>query len=82
LLAQWNSREGDNIANVVQYLADEHPETVQNILQRLAERVPKLEHVDSEQTIDGRLALLFKDAPFTNNAIKLRVFTQVCSDKI
>ncbi len=40
-------------------------ETVQNILQRLAERVPKLEHVDSEQTIDGRLALLFKDAPFT-----------------
>jgi len=59
------SREGDNIANVVQYLADEHPESVQNILQRLVERVPKLEHVDSEPTIDGRLALLFKDEPFT-----------------
>jgi predicted ATPase len=59
------SREGDNIANVVQYLADEHPETVENILQQLAERVPKLEWVDSEQTIDGRLALLFKDEPFT-----------------
>jgi predicted ATPase len=37
---------------------------VQSILQRLAERVPKLERVDSEQTIDGRLALLFKDKPF------------------
>ncbi len=59
------SREGDNIANVVQYLADEHPETVEKILLLLAERVPKLERVDSEQTIDGRLALLFKDAPFT-----------------
>jgi len=63
--AEHLSREGDNIANVVQYLADEYPETVQNILQQLAERVPKLEHVDSEQTIDGRLALLFKDKPFT-----------------
>lgn len=58
------SHEGDNIANVVQYLADEHPETVKNILQQLAERVPKLEYVDSEQTIDGRLALLFNE-PFT-----------------
>jgi hypothetical protein len=55
---------------------------VQNILQRLAERVPKLEYVDSEQTIDGRLALLFKEAPFTNNAIKLRADTQVCPYKI
>jgi len=53
------SREGDNVANVVQYLADEHPDIVPSILQRLAERVPKLERVDSEQTIDGRLALLF-----------------------
>ncbi|MEN8220646.1 MAG: AAA family ATPase [Pseudomonadota bacterium] len=59
------SREGDNIANVVQYLADEHSEIVQNILRRLTERIPKLERVDSEQTIDGRLALLFKDEPFT-----------------
>jgi len=58
-------REGDNIANVVQYLADEHPDILQTILQRLAERVPKLERVDSEPTIDGRLALLFKDKPFS-----------------
>lgn len=59
------SRQGDNIANVVQYLADEHPDTLSKILQRLTHRVPKLERVDSEQTIDGRLALLFKDAPFS-----------------
>jgi ATPase subunit of ABC transporter with duplicated ATPase domains len=59
------SREGDNIANVVQYLADEHPETLSEILKLLAKRIPKLEKVESEPTIDGRLALLFKDAPFS-----------------
>lgn len=59
------SREGDNIANVVQYLADEHHDKLQSILQQLAERVPKLEKVNSEPTIDGRLALLFKDKPFS-----------------
>jgi predicted ATPase len=59
------SREGDNIANVVQYLADEYSEVLETILKRLTKRVPKLEKVDSEQTIDGRLALLFKDQPFS-----------------
>ena len=58
------SREGDNIANVLQYLVNEHPDTVQYILQRLSERVPQLERVDSQSMIDGRLALLFKDKPF------------------
>lgn len=58
------SREGDNIANVVQYLADEHADQLQIILQRLAKRVPKLERVNAEPTIDGRLALLFKDQFF------------------
>jgi predicted ATPase len=64
-VAEHLSREGDNIANVVQYLADEHPDILQTIFGRLAKRVPKLERVDSESTIDGRLALLFKDQPFS-----------------
>ena len=59
------SREGDNISNVVQYLTDEHRETLSEILKLLAKRIPKLEKVESEPTIDGRLALLFKDAPFS-----------------
>ncbi len=63
--AEHLSSEGDNIANVVQYLVDEHPEIMQNILQQLIERIPELEQVNSEQTIDGRVALLFKDEPFT-----------------
>lgn len=59
------SREGDNIANVLQYLVTEHPNILQHILQRLSERVPQLERVNSQPMIDGRLALLFKDKPFT-----------------
>ncbi|MFH7030107.1 MAG: AAA family ATPase [Heteroscytonema crispum UTEX LB 1556] len=59
------SREGDNIANVVQYIADEHPDILSKILKILARYVPQLEKVESEPTIDGRLALLFKDAPFS-----------------
>ncbi|MFB2894293.1 AAA family ATPase [Aerosakkonemataceae cyanobacterium BLCC-F50] len=59
------SREGDNIANVVQFLADEHPRVLDKILKQLTHRVPQLERVESESTIDGRLALLFKDAPFS-----------------
>ncbi|MGA9382965.1 MAG: AAA family ATPase [Phormidium sp.] len=59
------SREGDNIANVVQFLADEHPQVLDKILKQLTHRVPQLERVESEPTIDGRLALLFKDAPFS-----------------
>jgi predicted ATPase len=59
------SREGDNIANVVQFLADEHPQVLDKILKQLTHRVPQLERVESEPTIDGRLALLFKDVPFS-----------------
>ncbi|WP_367161455.1 AAA family ATPase [Fischerella sp.] len=34
-------------------------------MKQLAGRVPQLEKVESEPTIDGRLALLFKDTPFS-----------------
>jgi predicted ATPase len=59
------SREGDNIANVLQYLINEHSDTVQYILHTLSEQVPQLERVELQPMIDGRLALLFKDKPFT-----------------
>lgn len=59
------SREGDNIANVIQYLTDEHPDIIKAILQKMTQRVPNLEKVITESTIDGRLALLFKDEIFT-----------------
>lgn len=58
------SRTGDNLTNVVQYLQEQHPDSLEKILGRLSERVPRLSGVESEETVDGRLVLLIKDAPF------------------
>jgi predicted ATPase len=58
------SETGDNLPNVVQYLSEQHPARLTEILRVLAVRVPQLERVDTELLADGRLLLRFKDAPF------------------
>ncbi len=58
------SRTGDNLANVVQYLEDQHPERLERIFQVLRGRVPRLQDITAEQMQDGRLLLQLKDAPF------------------
>lgn len=58
------SQSGDNLPNVVQYLKERHPERLSQILQTLAQRVPRLERVDAELLADGRLLLQIKDQPF------------------
>lgn len=58
------SRNGDNLANVVQYLKEQHPVRLEDILRILSRRVPRLERVISEPMPDGRLLLQIKDAPF------------------
>lgn len=58
------SATGDNLANVIQYLGESHPDRLQEILRTLAERVPRLEQVTAEPMADGRLLLRVKDAPF------------------
>lgn len=58
------SRSGDNLANVVQFLKESHPASYDNIIQRLRNRVPRLEDVIAEPMPDGRLLLQMKDGPF------------------
>jgi len=58
------SATGDNLPNMIQYLKEQHPQRLNNILSTLSARVPRLEKVDAEMTIDGRLVLQVKDAPF------------------
>ena len=58
------SASGDNISNVIQYLKEQHPERLEQILKILSQRVPQLEKVDTEMLADGRLLLQIKDAPF------------------
>jgi predicted ATPase len=55
---------GDNLPNVIQYLKEQRPERLDEILRTLSARVPRLEKVEAEPMLDGRLLLQIKDAPF------------------
>lgn len=58
------SQTGDNLPNVVQYLREQHPARLDEVLEALRRRVPRLERVDTTVMPDGRLLLQIKDAPF------------------
>jgi predicted ATPase len=58
------SATGDNLPNVMQYLKEQYPERLIEILKILSKRIPKLEKVEAEIMQDGRLLLQIKDAPF------------------
>lgn len=58
-----NSR-GDNLANVVQFMEREHRDVFQDILNRIAGRIPGIDKIDTEKTSDGRLLLRFNDRGF------------------
>lgn len=58
------SKTGDNLANVIQHLSEQHPSHLDAIFKTLRTRIPKIERVDSEVMADGRLLLKIKDAPF------------------
>ena len=60
------SRTGDNLANVIQYLDEQHPDRLEQIFKVLRTRVPRIEKVLASAMQDGRLLLTIKDAPFEN----------------
>lgn len=60
------TRTGDNLANVIQYLAERHGERLEQIFDILRRRVPRIERVLAETMPDGRLLLQIKDAPFSH----------------
>jgi len=58
------SKSGDNLANVVQYLAEQYPQRLEQIFATLRNRVPRIERILADIMPDGRLLLQIKDAPF------------------
>lgn len=59
------TKTGDNVANVIQYLAEQHGDRLERIFDVLRRRVPRIESVLAEIMPDGRLLLQIKDAPFS-----------------
>lgn len=59
------SKTGDNLANVIQYLNESHPDQLSRIMEVLRKRIPRLERIDAIPMQDGRLLLQVKDAPFS-----------------
>jgi predicted ATPase len=55
---------GDNLPNVVQYLKEQHPDRLMDIMSILKNRIPRLDNITTELMQDGRLLLQIKDAPF------------------
>ena len=60
------SPTGDNLPNVIQYLKEQHPQRLGDILKTLSDRIPRLEKVEASIMQDGRLLLEIKDAPFSH----------------
>jgi len=58
------SPTGDNLANVIQHLREQHSDRLDEIFGILRRRVPRIEKVQAEALADGRLLLRIKDAPF------------------
>ncbi len=59
---------GDNLGNVVQFMEREHKAQFQNVLAKIASKIPGIIKIDTEKTDDGRLLLRFYakgfDKPF------------------
>ena len=59
------SPTGGNLANVIQYLHEQHEDRLNEIFDVLRQRVPRIDKVEAEPLADGRLLLRIKDAPFS-----------------
>ena len=55
---------GDNLGNVVQFMEREHPKNFQAILDRIAAKIPGIQKIDTDETLDNRLILRFNDKGF------------------
>lgn len=64
--AEHLSREGENLALVIDYLQKSHPAVLREILTRLERRVPGIKTVQTKVTEEGRVLLKFQDGAFVD----------------
>ncbi|TAE49127.1 MAG: chromosome segregation protein SMC [Cytophagales bacterium] len=63
-LSEHLSTNGNNLAQVTKFIYDNHREIFENILKKMAERIPDITKVNAEETKDGRIILQFQDGSF------------------
>lgn len=62
--AEHLSARGDNVAQVAQYLYENHTERFDRVLASMRSRVPGVVDIKAKPTEDGRLVLRFQDGSF------------------
>ena len=55
---------GENLGNVVQFMEREHPRRFETILERIANKIPGIDRIETERSNDGRILLRFNDKGF------------------
>jgi predicted ATPase len=63
-LAEHLSPSGDNLPLVTQYLFENHRPLFDQVLEKMKRRIPGINHVEAENTVDGRIVLKFQDGSF------------------
>ena len=58
------SVHGENLGNVVQFMEREHPRRFETILERIANKIPGIDRIETERSNDGRILLRFNDKGF------------------
>ena len=60
------NKHGDNLGNVVQYLEREHKDKFNQVLKRIATKIPGIANIKTEKSIDDRLLICFNEKGFTD----------------
>lgn len=58
--------QGDNLANVIQYLERDHSKIFNKILADISEKIPGINRITSKRLEDGKLLLCFNDNAFVD----------------
>ena len=64
--AEHLSNDGDNLALVIQFLFRKHKDIFDEVLRKLANRIPGLANVEAKTTEEGRVLLRFQDGSFSD----------------
>ena len=57
---------GDNIGNFVQFMERDHPKQLKKILDDISNKIPGIDKISTERTLDNRVVLKFNDKSFAD----------------